>query len=621
MPGESAEEKDETNAEAPEGEQPEEPKDAAKRAHSDLPEKEETSPQPAAKKKKPIFGGIFTRRKSKKSKGDLGSPPAERTQEKEGVKGDDEQQGESMSAKPADDAKLEVVEEVETVENGTDQAGSPDASQTTDTAQTEVTEDAINPSTDEAVESAKEEITDVGEQEVRTATGGEEPSVEEEETVKTEGVEKSVEEPVQSTDADGAVDKEESEQQPVHSHDSQPEKKHSIFSGFFGRRKSKKSKESPAEAPQGKSDNVEDEQQDGRESAQNEEDTKLQAVGTVETLENGTEKDVAPETSDTTAPVEQEVTEGAISPEEEQAVENAKEDIPDKEEAVENIAEQEGAVATGGESSGKEEETVVPEDTQKPAEEPLQPKDAEATVENKEAEEVPVQSQESQPEKKHSIFSGLFARRKSKKSKGDVSSTPDETAHQKDGDQAVEEQHGGGASTEAVEDATPQASESEEKQGSVVKDQDAPPGKTIDSSATGQEEVTEVEITPAVDQGVESAKDEIGDKVDGSNCEQESTSEQELSGKEVETTEPEDVKKSTEEESEIAENKPKVEEPSEDTSKETGGMFLAFYCIALCCVVLRFFALCRVIDVTFIDVALYYYLPPAALLFPDSLNR
>ena len=572
VPGESAEEKDETNVEASEGEQPEEAKNDSKRAHADLPGEEETSPQPAAKKKKPIFGGIFTRRKSKKSKGDLGSPPAETTEEKEGVKGDEEQQSEILSKKPADDAKLEVVEEVETVENGTDQAGSPDASQTNDTAQKEITEDAINPSTDEAVESAKEEIADEREQEVQTATGGEEPSAKEEETVKTEGVEKSVEEPVQSTDADGAVDKEETEQQPVHGQDSQPEKKPSIFSGFFGRRKSKKSKESPAEAPQEKSDYVEEQQQDGHESVQTQEDTKLQAVVTVETLENGTDKNEAPETSDTTPAVEQEVTEGAISPEEEPAVESAKEDMPDKKEVVENIAEQEVVVATGGESSGKEEETVVPEDTQKPAEEPLQSKDADATVENKEAEEGPVQSQESQPEKKHSIFSGLFARRKSKKSKGDVSSTTDETPHQKEGDQAVEEQQGGTASTQVGEDVTPQASESEEKQDGAVKDQDALPGKTVGSTATGQEEVTEVEISPALDQAVESAKNEIANKVDGNNGEQETTSEQELSGKEVETTGPEEVKKFTEEESEIASSEPKVKEPSEDTSKETSGM-------------------------------------------------
>ena len=435
------------------------------------------------------------------------------------------------------------------------------------------------------------------EQEEQTATGGEEPSAKEEEIVNTEGVEKSVEEPVQSTDADGAVDKEETQQQPDHSQDSQPEKKQSFFSGLFGRRKSKKSKESPAETPQEKSDNVEEQQEDGRESAQAEEDTKLQAVVTVETLENGTDKNVTPETSDTTAAVEQEVTEAAISPEEEQAVESAKEDIPDKEEDVENIAEQEGAVATGGESSGKEEETLVPEDIQKPAEEPLQSKDVDATVENKEADEVPVQSQESQPEKKQSFFSGLFARRKSKNSKGDVSSTPEEAPHQKDdSDQAVEEQQGGSAaSTQAADDVTPQASESEEKQDSSVKDQDAPPGKTIDSTVTtGQEEVTEVVISPAVDQAVESAKDEIADKVDGNDGEQEITSEQDLNRKEVKTTEPEDVKKSTEEESEIAKKKPEVEEPSEDTSKETSGMLLAFYCsdsfccVALRCVVLRY---------------------------------
>ena len=570
VPVEGAEEKGETSAEAPEGEQPEESKDAAKRAHSDLPEEEETSPQPAAKKKKTIFGGIFTRRKSKKSKGDLGSPPAETAQKIEGAKADEEQQGDSMSTKPAD-VKLQTVEEVETVESGTDQGGSPDASQTTDTAQQEVTEDVISPATDEAVESAKEEIYDKGGHEVQTAAEGEEPSAKEEETVMTEGVHKSTEEPVQSADVDGAVDKVETEQQPVHSQDNQPEKKSSIFSGIFARRKSKKSKESPAEAPQEKSDNVEEQQPGGSESAQAADDAKLQAVVTVETLENGTDKDAAPETSDTTAAVQQEVTEDAISPAVDEAVESAKEDLADKENVDENTAEQEGEEAARGEPS-KEEETVVSEDAPKPAEEPLQSKDADDTVEKKETAEVPVQTQESQPEKKQSIFSGLFARRKSKKSKGDVSSAPGEIPQEKEGDQADEEQQGSNASTQAADDVTPQALESEEKQDSAVTDQDAPPGETIDSTAIVQEEVTEAVISPAVDQAVESAKDEIADKVDGNIGEQETTSEQESSGKEVETNGTEDVKTSTEEESEIANHKPKIEEPSEDTSKETSGM-------------------------------------------------
>ena len=753
MPVEGAEVKGETSAEAPEGEQPQEPKDAAKRAHSDIPGEEETSPQPAAKKKKPIFGGIFTRRKSKKSKGDLGSPPAETTQEKEGAKVDDEHQSESKSTEPTDDAKPQVVEEVETVENGTDQGGSSDTSQTTDAAQQEVTENVINPVADQAVESVKEEIADELEQEVQTATGGEEPGAKGEETVKTEDVQKSAEEPVQSTDADGTVDKEETEQQPVHSQDNQPEKKHSFFSEFFARRKSKKLKESSAETSQEKIDNVVEQQPSGNESIQAADDTKLQTVVTVQTLENGTDKDAAPETTDTTAGVQQqEVTEGAISPKEDQAVESAKEDIADGEkgdediaeqdggaaaegepsgkvgetvvpediqkpaeeplastdgeevpvqsqesqpekkhsifsglfarrkskkskgdisstpgerpqekegdqtveeqqggcastqaaddvtpqaseseekqdsavtdedappidtsatvqqevtEAVispavdqvvesakedigdgekvdENIAEQDGEAATEGEPSGKEEETVVPEDTQNPPEEPLRSKDADATVEKKEA-EVPVQSQESQPEKKYSIFSGLFARRKSKKSKGDVSSTPGERPQEKEGDQAVEEQQGGSASTQAADDVTPQASESEEKQDSAVTEQDAPP---IGTSATVQQEVTEVVISPAVDETVESAKDEIADKADGNNGEQETTSEHESSSKEVETTGTEDVKKSREGESEMVNHKPKVEEPSEDTSKETSGMYITWYCIALYCVVL-----------------------------------
>jgi len=589
VPVEGAEGKGETSTEVPEGEQPEEPKDAAKRAHSDIPEEEETSPQPVVKKKKPIFGGIFARRKSKKSKGDLGSPPIETTQEKEGGKPDEEQLRESMSTKPADDAKLQAVEEEETVENGTDQGGSPDTSQTTDTAQQEVTEDMISPATDQAVESAKEEIADEGQQEVQTAAEGEEPSAKEEETVKTEDVPESTEEPLQSTDADGAVDKEETEQQSVPSQDTQPENKHSIFSGFFARRKSKKSKESSAETPQEKSNNVEEQQQGGSESTKAADDTKLQAVVTVETLENGTDKDVAPETSGTTDAVQQEV-------------ESAQDDIADKEKVDENIAEQEEEEAIGGEPSDKEEETVVPEDAQKPAEEPLQSKDADATVEKKETEEVPVQSQESQPEKKHSIFSGLFARRKSKKSKGDVPSTPGERPQEKEGDQAVEEQQGDSASTQAADDVTPQASESEEKQDSAVTDQDAP---AIDTSATEQQEVREVVISPAVDQAVKSAQDEIADKVDGNIGEQETTSEQESSGKEVEPTGTEDVKQSTEEESEVANHKPRVEEPSEDTSKETSGMLLTFFCTVLYCVVLRYVTLrCVIHNITWYCVVL-----------------
>ena len=595
VPVEGAGEKPETSAEAPEGEQPEEPKDSNKRAHSDHPKEEETSPQPAAKKKKPLFGGIFNRRKSKKSKGDLGSPPTETAQEKEGGKPDEKQQDESLSTEPAGDAKPQAVEEVETVENSTDQDGPPDASPTTDTAQQEVTEDVISPATDQAVESAKEDIAEEGEQEAQTATGGEDPSAKEEETVTTENVQKSTEEPVQSTDADGALEEEETEQQPVPSQDHQPEKKHSIFSGFFGRRKSKKSKEvdaaSSAETPEEKSDNVLEQQEGGKESTQATDAAKSQAVVTVETLENGTVNDAAPETSDTTDVVQQqEVTEDSISPAVDEAVESAKENAADKERGDVNIGEQEGEAAIGEEPSGKEEETAVPEDAPQPAIEPLQPEDADATVEKKETEEVPVKSQESQPEKKHSIFSGLFGRRKSKKSKGDAPSTTAERPHEGEGDQAAEMQQGGNTSTQATDDSTLQASESEEKQDSDVTDQDVPPGNTIDTSATVQQEVTEVVIIPAEDQAVESAKDEIADKVDGNIGEQETTSEQESSGKEVETTGPEDAEKSTEEESEIGNHKPKVEKPSEDTSKETSGMLITFYRIVLYCVVSRYAA-------------------------------
>ena len=594
VPVEGAGEKPETSAEAPEGEQPEEPKDSNKRAHSDHPKEEETSPQPVAKKKKPLFGGIFNRRKSKKSKGDLGSPPTETAQEKEGGKLDEKQQDESLSTEPAGDAKPQAVEEVETVENSTDQGGSPDTSPTTDTVQQEVTEDVISPATDQAVESAKEDIAEVGEQEAQTAAGGEDPSAKEEETVTTESVQKSAEEPVQSTDADGAVEEEETGQQPVHSQDHQPEKKHSIFSGFFGRRKSKKSKEvdaaSSAETPEEKSDNVLEQQQGGKESTQATDAAKSQAVVTVETLENGTVNDAAPETSDTTDVVQQqEVTEDSISPAVDEAVESAKENAADKERGDVNIGEQEGEAAIGEEPSGKEEETSVPEDAPQPAIEPLQPEDADATVEKKETEEVPVKSQESQPEKKHSIFSGLFGRRKSKKSKGDAPSTTAERPHEGEGDQAAEMQQGGNTSTQATDDSTLQASESEEKQDSDVTDL-VPPGNTIDTSTTVQQEVTEVVIIPAEDQSVESAKDEIADKVDGNIGEQETTLEQESSGKEVETTLPEDAEKSTEEESEISNHKPKVEKPSEDTSKETSGMLITFYRIVLYCVVSRYAA-------------------------------
>ena len=618
VPVEGAGEKPETSAVAPEGEQPEEPKDSNKRAYSDHPKEEETSPQPAAKKKKPLFGGIFNRRKSKKSKGDLGSPPTETAQEKEGGKPDEKQQDESLSTGPAGDAKLQAVEEVETVENSTDQGGSPDTSPTTDTLQQEVTEDVISPATDQAVESAKEDIAEEGEQEAQTAAGGEDPSAKKEETVTTESVQKSAEEPVQSTDADGALEVEETEQQPVHSQDHQPEKKHSIFSGFFGRRKSKKSKEvdaaSSAETPEEKSDNVLEQQQGGKESTQATDAAKSQAVVTLETLENGTVNDAAPETSDTTDVVQQEVTEDAISPAVDEAVESAKENAADEEKSDANIGEQEGEAAIGEEPSGKEEETAVPEDAPQPAIEPLQPEDADATVEKKETEEVPVKSQESQPEKKHSIFSGLFGRRKSKKSKGDAPSTTAERPREEEGDQAAEMQQDGTTSTQAADDGTLQASESEEKQDSDVTDQDVPPGNTIDTSATVQQEVTEVVIILAEDQAVECAKDEIADKVDGNIGEQETTSEQESSGKEVETTGPEDAEKSTEDESEIGNHKPKVEKPSEDTSKETSGM-LILYCLVLCCVALRCVSLRCVALCMLRGIALCY----CVSVFPPSL--
>lgn len=50
-------------------------------------------------------------------------------EEKEGVKGDEEQQGEILLKKFVDDVKLEVVEEVEIVKNGIDQVGLLDVSQ------------------------------------------------------------------------------------------------------------------------------------------------------------------------------------------------------------------------------------------------------------------------------------------------------------------------------------------------------------------------------------------------------------------------------------------------------------------------------------------------------------
>ena len=113
---------------------------------------------------------------------------------------------------------------------------------------------------------------------------------------------------------------------------------------------------------------------------------------------------------------------------------------------------------------------------------------------------------------------------------------------------------------------------------------------------------------------MECAKDEIADKVDGNIGEQETTSEQESSGKEVETTGPEDAEKSTEEESEIGNHTPKVEKPSEDTSKETSGI-LILYCLVLCCVALRCVSLRCVALCMLRGIALCY----CVSVFPPSL--
>ena len=559
VPVEGAEEKGETSMESPKGEQSEETKDAVKRGHSDLPEEEETSPQPAAKKKKPIFGGIFTRRKSKKSKGDGAAPSTETPQEKESH---EEQQGEGMSTETVDDAKSQTVEGEATLKDGTDQDMSPDTGGTTAAAQQGVTEDAISPSVDQAVESAKEEIADKEEQEGETAEGGE-LSGKEEKTVVPEDVQKSAD-----------VEKEETEEKPIQPRDSQPEKKHSIFSGFFGRRKSKKSKDEdappPTEAPQEKEGDKVEEQGESM-SAQPADDAKLQVVEGVETSKNGADQGASPDTSDTTAAAQQEVAEDSISPAVDQAVESAKAEIEDKEKVDENVGEQEGEGAIEGGQSKKEEESLVPGDVQNSAEETPQSKDADDTVEKGETEEKPVQSQESQPEKKHSIFSGFFGRRKSKKSKDEDATPPTEASQEKEGNK-VEEQ-GESMSAQPADDAKLQAVERVETSENGA-DQGASPG-TSETTAAAKQEVAEDAISSVVDQAVENAKEEITDKenVDGNIGEQDTIPAQEPSDKEVETAVPEDVKKSTEEKSEIN-DKPRIEEPGEDTSKATSGMLL-----------------------------------------------
>ena len=204
-------EKEKKNAEEPKGEQSEneDSKDAVKQAHTEHSEEEKTS-QPSPKKKKTsgILGGLFARRKSKKSK-DLGdaSPTAEKAQS-DNV---EEQQDGSPSAQPTSEC-------TGTVEGGADQGVAPDAGDATamngqeDTAtpKQEVSEGVTSPTVDQTVENVKKDLTDneiVGRQETET-TETEKPEVDSAVTVeKPEDLQKSPEENSPSKEADSIADK------------------------------------------------------------------------------------------------------------------------------------------------------------------------------------------------------------------------------------------------------------------------------------------------------------------------------------------------------------------------------------------------------------------------------
>ena len=287
-----------------------------------------------------------------------------------------------------------------------------------------------------------------------------------------------------------------------------------------------------------------------------------------------------------------------------------------KDEMVQGIEEPKQAETEP--QSVKEASTVVesvPHEKNKESTE--EPKDEQPKEGNKQAQtDSPDGETSSQPtpkkKKSTGIFGGLFARRKSRKSKDAAASPPEEEAGNK-----VEELQEAGVLTQPTDEAAGTDQGVAPDVAAVIEGQQ--------DSTNLQKEATEGAITPAVDQNVESVKEEISDsdKVDAASATGREEAEVEKPEVHVQSAAPEHVQKSSEEilqsegtgdtaeksaektvesvatedsqpkaqgeeehliqpkievnnmateEGETAEDKPNIEEPKkeEDTAKETG---------------------------------------------------
>ena len=187
-----------------------------------------------------------------------------------------------------------------------------------------------------------------------------------------------------------------------------------------------------------------------------------------------------------------------------------------------------------------------------------EPKDEQPKEDDKQALPEGETSSQPTPKKKKStgIFGGFFARRKSRKSKDAATSPPEEKA-----DDKVEETQDAGVSTQPT--------------GEVAgTDQDVAPNAAATANegqqdpANPQKEATEGAIIPAVDQTVESAKEEISDsdKVDAvTGREEADAAVSEKPEVPVKSVLPEDVQTSSEEPLQSEETADATEKSTEKT--------------------------------------------------------
>ena len=281
-----------------------------------------------------------------------------------------------------------------------------------------------------------------------------------------------------------------------------------------------------------------------------------------------------------------------------------------KDEMVQGIEEPKQAET---EPQGVKEASTVVESVphEKNKESTEEPKDEQPKEGNKQAQtDSPDGETSSQPtpkkKKSTGIFGGFFARRKSRKSK-DAASPPEEEAGNK-----VEEPQEAGVLTQPTDEAAGTDQGVAPDVAAVIEGQQ--------DSTNLQKEATEGAITSAVDQNVESVKEEISDsdKVDAASATGREEAEAEKPEVHVQSAAPEDVQKTSEEtlqsegtgdtaeksesvatedsqpkaqgeeehliqpkievnnmateEGETAEDKPNIQEPKkeEDTAKETG---------------------------------------------------